>query len=123
MSELSTPYVLGARKTFHPIEDDLIVSPLCGFGAGRRVQAGPAFLGNDMKERIDFSSNTKPVPAPYRSTTKDQGRRGVTWPAHVKVQVIPGIERSEGQRADLYVAPSDKPGPFMAEWMAKRGEK
>lgn len=50
------------------------------------------------------------------------GGRTVTWPAHVKVQMIPGLERSAGQRADLYVRPSDEPGQFVQEWLEKRGD-
>ena len=53
---------------------------------------------------------------------KRPGGCTVTWPAHVKVQQIPGIERTDGQRADLYVGEvtPGKPGSFLAEWHARR---
>lgn len=100
----------------------------------RHINHGDQSWSNtkDIKRTDRRPAMTTPVETKFQKgfltprprTESLSGGRTVTWPAHVQVQVIPGIERTEGLPANLYVDPAQfparLPGSFLAEFDARR---
>lgn len=59
-------------------------------------------------------SNTQDIPQAER--TVQSGGRVVIWPAHVKVQVIPGMERTAGLPGNVYVDPASVARVDVRDW-------
>ena len=64
--------------------------------------------------------NGKPIEQAQKRSHKAQSLPakvdGVTWPDHVRVQVIPGMERTQGVPGNLYVDPASVARVDVREW-------
>lgn len=64
--------------------------------------------------------NGKPIEQAKKRSHKAQSlpanASGVTWPAHVRVQVIPGMERTAGVPGNVYVDPASVAWVDVREW-------